>query len=174
MKRLLAVLFLAVFLLPTRAFGIDLTTGRVTQSEVIFSGRDTQYIDFYCTGQIHDGSIPNTATNAHNTSKIQGWYLYSAEAFPTSGGVPPSVSNLFIWDEEDLDLLGSEDGGTTAWAGSLLVHPTLKRKTLPNIMLPRADLHVNHYHLVRGALTIDVDGQSTTSANWTIRLHFVR
>lgn len=176
MKRLLAVLFLAVFLLPAVAFSAqaDYAIGRVTQSEVIAAGRDTRYITFLCTGGINDGSIPDTDINAHNASKIQGWYLYEVEAFPTSGGIAPDAANVMVYDADGLDLLGSEDGGTTAYAGLSLIHATLKRKVIPNLYLPRAGLHVNHWPLVTGTLTLDVDAQATANANYTIRMTFVR
>jgi hypothetical protein len=79
-----------------------------------------------------------------------------------------------IYDANGLDLLGSIDGGTTAYAGLTLIHATLVRRCLPNLYLPRAGLHVNYYPVVTGTLTLDVDNQATVSADWTIVLTFVR
>lgn len=131
-------------------------------------------ITFVCVGDSGNGSIPNTATNTANTAFIRGWYLTKVEAFPTSGGTAPDAADVMIYDSDGLDLLGSEDGGTTAWAGLTLIHATLKRACVPNLYLPRAGLHVNYYPAITGALTLDVDNQGTNDAEATVVLTFVK
>ncbi|HEA65889.1 hypothetical protein LCGC14_1902420 [marine sediment metagenome] len=171
MKRLLiAVLILLVPLLsfalpPAEAAG-------VWQSHQVY-GDEVQTITFQCIGSAQ-GEVVNTDILDQYTRMLTGWYLYKVEAFPTSGGVAPDAANVFIYDADGLDLLGSEDGGTTAYAGLNLVHATLKRAAFPNLYLPRAGNHVNYYPEVRGTLTLDVDGQGTNAAEWTIVLTFVQ
>ncbi len=145
----------------------------VTQSAVQVSSH-VRTLTFVCVGDDSSGAVANTDTNTANTAFIKGWYLYSVSAFPTSGGTAPDAADVMVYDSDGLDLLGSEDGGTTAYAGLTLVHATLKRKAKPNLYLPRAGLHVNDYPLVTGVLTVDTDNQATASAGWTIVLTFVR
>ncbi len=127
-------------------------------------------VTFICTGDAANGSIPNTDM----TEDMKGWYLYSVTAFPTAGGTAPDAADVFILDENDLDLLGCEDGSTTAYAGLTLIHATLTRKALPNLYTPRAGNHVNFYPMVTGTLTLKVANQATNDAEYTIVLTFIR
>jgi len=146
--------------------------GTVVQSASMVQN-DIRQVTFTCTGDASDGSIPNTDTNTAITGYIKGFYLYKVEAFPTDGGTAPDAADVLIYDSDGLDLLGSEDG-STAYAGLGLIHATLKRSCLPNMHLPRADLHVNFYPSINGALTLDVVNQATASAEYTIVLTFVK
>ena len=148
--------------------------GRIAPGKQAQIASDIRTLTFICVGDSGNGSVPNTTTNTKNTGFITGWYLYKVEVFPTSGGTAPDAADLMIYDADGLDLLGSEDGGTTAFAGLTLVHATLKRATLPNLYLPRDGSHVNFYYEIRGAITLDVDNQGTASADWTIVLTFVK
>jgi len=169
------ILIAWLLLIPVGVFAansaITQTAGNVYDSNNYVAART---LTFVITGDDGTGAIANTDTSAANTSWIQGWYLYKVEAFPTSGGTAPDVADVMVYDSDGLDLLGSEDGGTTAYAGLTLVHATLKRTCVPNLYLPRAGLHVNYYPMITGTLTLDVDNQATVSANWTIVLTFVR
>jgi len=171
MRKLIFLLtLLFVLLFPGFVFAV----GTVVQGDVTVVFKNTFTLTFTCTGDAADGSIPNTDVTTANTTKLKGLYLYKVEAFPTSEGTAPNPADVMVYDEDGLDLLGSEDGGTTAYAGLTLVHATLKRTTLPNLYLPRAGNHVNYFPQITGVLTLDVDNQTTASANWTIVLTFVR
>lgn len=169
MKKIL-YLTLVLYLLSSVA---ALAAGVVSQMPATISD-NTRTITFTCIADSAAATIPNTDTNSSNTAFIKGWYLYSVEAFPTTGGTAPDAADVMIYDADGLDLLGSEDGGTTAYAGLALIHATLKRRVLPNLYLPRAGLHVNFAPIITGALTLDVDNQATNSANFTVVLTFVR
>lgn len=175
MKRLILFLLFLSLSFPSFLFAAG---SSVTQTQDVI--RNTQgfpsahTLTFVCTGDDGNGSIVNTDTSTANTSFIKGWYFVSAEAYPTSGGTAPDAADVMIYDANGLDLLGSIDGGTTAYAGLTLIHATLARRCLPNLYLPRAGLHVNYYPVVTGTLTLDVDNQATVSADWTIVLTFVR
>lgn len=85
----------------------------------------------------------------------------------------PDAASVFVLDVDSLDLLGSEDGSTTAWAGLNLIHATLKRSTLPNLYLPRAGSHSNYFPEITGGLTLKVADQATERAVWYVELIFV-
>ncbi|MBA7713240.1 hypothetical protein ES703_122240 [subsurface metagenome] len=70
-------------------------------------------------------------------------------------------------------MLGSEDGGTTAYNGLNLIHATLKRFCFPNLYTPRAGLHMNYFPLVKSLLTLKVS-DSAANATITIVLIFSR
>ncbi len=171
MKKLLTILIaicLIAFSSPVWA------AGTVTQTLEKVS-KNIRTITFVCTGDSGNGSIPNTDTNVPNTAFIRGWHLTKVEAFPTSGGTAPDEADVMIYNANGLyplDLLGSEDFGTTPWAGDALIHATLTQACVPNMHLPRAGLHANYYPEITGVLTLDVDGQGTGSADWTIVLTF--
>jgi hypothetical protein len=174
MKKLLTIL-ITICLISFS--GSAWAAGTVTQSPpdaVAKVSRNIRTITFVCVGDSSNGSIPNTDTNTSNTAFIRGWYLYKIEAFPTLDGTAPDEAHIMIYDSDGLDLLGSEDGGTTPYAGLTMIHATLKRTCLGNLYLPRAGSHVNFFHEIRGVLTLDVDLQGTASADWTIVLTFVK
>ena len=174
MKRIIFTA-LMVLLLVGHAFG----AGTVTQS-IKQIAKDVYIVTFICIGDSSNGSIPNTATKDNDDStskrvlngKIRGLRLKEVKAYPTSGGTAPLASNVFIVDDDNLDLLGSEDGSTTAWAGLTLIHATLTRSAVPNRYLPRAGQHQNYWPPVDGVLTLKVTGQTTASADYTIELKF--
>jgi len=132
-----------------------------------------------CTGDAGAGALTGTVPN----TSVPGWIiqyltkkkpyqLVEVQAYPTSGGTAPDAASIFLLDANSLDLLGSEDGSTTPWAGLNLIHATLPRSAFPNKYLPRAGLHANYYPVVTGALTLKTIDQGTASADWTIRLIF--
>lgn len=185
MKRLLkSLLMISVLLmLAFPALALPPSDGDCTISQKIDKVRDThgnlltdaetRRIVFTCTGDSTDGSVPNTEISASDLNFIRGWYLYRVEVYPTSGGTPPTTgADVFILDGEDMDLLGSEDGGTTAYNGLNLVHATLKRTCMPNMYLPRDGSHVNYFWDITDFLTLKVSGQTDVSANYTVELFF--
>lgn len=176
MKNLIIIILLFMVTFPAISEG----AGSVVQGSIVNVGQENRdsnparTITFLCTGDSGDGTIPNTVITAANFEKVKGWYLYEVEAYPTSGGTAPDAADVFILDANTIDLLGSEDGGTTAYAGLTLIHATLGRVTKPNMYLPRAGLHVNDYPMIKNLITLKVSNQATVSANWTIVLTFVR
>jgi hypothetical protein len=86
----------------------------------------------------------------------------------------PDAASAFIVNENGFDLLGSEDGSTTAYAGLNLIHATLARSTFPNMYLARAGLHSNYFPEITGALTLKQIDQATALAAWTVELTFVK
>lgn len=175
MRKLILFLCFVFLLIPTLLFAAGAS---VTQTQTVVRNSDgypvSQTLTFICTGDNATGAIANTDTSSANTALITGWYLVSVDAYPTSGGTAPDAADVMIYDANSLDLLGSEDGGTTAYAGLTLLHATLPRRCLPNLYLPRAGIHVNYYPVITGTLTLDVDNQATNSANWTVVLTFAR
>ena len=144
------------------------TTGNLTLE------MQTRRLVFECTGDSSDGSIENQTISDDDLNFVRGWYFYRVEAFPTVGGAqaPTTGADVFIFDGEDLDLLGSEDGGTTAYAGLNLIHATLKKAALPNMFLTRAGNHVNYYWDITDHLSLKVSGQTNAAADYTIELFF--
>ena len=174
MKRFKSILLTIIFLLSTsRAY----SAGSVTQTIAEIS-RGCYEVTFVCIGDAANGSIPATATadndanGAALNSKIIGKYLTLVKAFPTVGGTAPDAANVFVYDKNGLYLLGSEDGGTTSYAGLNLIHATLTKACLPNLYFARSGLHANYYPRITGAITVAVAAQATASADWTIVLLF--
>jgi len=165
-KRIGMIALLFVFLYV----GICQAAGTVVQTEANYPDSGERHVIFTCTGSADDGSIPNTATNDAVTGFIKGYRLYQVDAYPTSGGTAPDAASVFILDANSLDLLGSEDGSTTAYQGLNLIHATLKRTTFPDAYIPRAGAHAFYHPLISGALTLKVIDQATHSANYTVVL----
>jgi hypothetical protein len=129
---------------------------------------------FTCVGDVGDGSIPDTTISKDDMNFIRGWCLTKVEAYQTTVGVGADAdeASIFILDSEGMDLLGSEDGGTTPYAGRYMIHATLKRMCFLNAYLPRIGLHTNYYDAITNYLTLRVIDQATPSADWTIVLTF--
>jgi len=174
MKRLLFSICI-VLLFPALTFA---AAGTVSEAITKDSPTGVIKITFTCTGGTAGdaGTIPNTALSGSALQLLtykKPYYLYRVTAYPTAGGTAPDAADVFILTANNEDLLGSEDNGTTAYAGLNLIHATLTQSTLPNIYLPRAGLHANYFPETTGALTLKVSNQATASANWTIELYFV-
>ena len=129
-------------------------------------------VTFTCIGDSSNGSIPNEDFNS--ADEVTGYYMLNIMAYPTSGGTAPDAADVFILDANDLDLLGSVDGGTTAYNGLNLIHATLTKMNLPSYLDTKAGSNVNFYHLVTGELTLKVANQGTASADYTIVCTFIR
>ena len=169
MKRFFA---LALILVPALALAAGTVTQTITQID-----KYTRVVKFICTGDASDGTIPDT-TMADNDSDgnvlmgaVRGWSLIRVRAYRTAGGTSPDAGDVFILDNGE-DLLGSEDGGTTAYAGLTLIHPTKTLSTYPNCYTPRAGEHLNDYPRLTAAWILRVSNQATASANYTIELWF--
>lgn len=168
MKKLILIL-LAIVLL---AFPVGaLAAAGVIQGSAVDIGEDRlnsnpiRTITFLITATA-GGAIPDTVLTARNFEKVKGWCFRGVEAYPT-GGVAPTAASVFILDADGLDLLGSEDGETTAYNGLNLIHATLKRFCYPNLYTPRAGLHMNYIPPVKSLLTLKV---TDTAANATITI----
>ena len=129
-------------------------------------------VTFTCTSDTSTKDIPDTDFNS--ADEVTGYYMLNIMAYPTSGGTPPDAANVFILDENNLDLLGSIDGGTTAYNGLNLIHATLAKMNLPSYLDTKAGSNVNFYHLVTGELTLRVTGMTTGLADYTIVCTFIR
>jgi len=116
-------------------------------------------------------SLATTAANATAASAIDITSAAGAGNH-TLDATRPDAASIFVLDADSLDLLGSEDGSTTPWAGLNLIHATLARSTFPNMYLPRAGSHANHYPAITGALTVKVIDQATALATWFVVLTF--
>ena len=164
--------------MASNAFGV---AGTVTQKFAPLS-EGFATVTFTCTGGTAGdaGTIPNTAmaTDTFNyltTRSAKGWYLYSVTAFPTAGGTAPDAASVFVLEgTTGLYLLGSEDGGTTAYGGLNLIHATLAKSTFPNKFLTQAGTHKDYFPELKYNLTLIVADQATASANWTIVFTFVQ
>jgi len=175
-KSILILSVLLMIVLPFTAFAAGsapVTTKKYPVSHVYPNKWDREII-FTCTGDSVNGSIPNKTISAANLSTIRGWFLYEVEAYPTDGGTAPDAASVFILDSDGMDLLGSEDGGTTPYAGSNLIHATLKRSCFPNKYLPRAGKHVNYYPKITRPIILKVIDQGAASGNWTVVLKFFK
>ncbi len=128
-------------------------------------------VTFTCVSDASAHTIPDTDFNS--TGEVTGYYLLNVMAYPT-GRTPPDAGNVFILDENDFDLLGSVDGGTTAYNGLSLIHTTLTRMNLPSYYDAKAGSNVNFYHIISGELTLKVTGMTTDSATYTIVCTFIR
>ena len=170
MKKLFMALILTLFLTASVH-----AAGTVTQSMETYGGDDKVVVTFLCTGDASDGSIPNTTLSADIYTYVKGMYLYEVGAFPTTGGTAPDEANVFVLDTKTgIDLLGSEDGGTTAYGGLKLIHATLGQIAKPNIYLPRAGQHGYNSPIIKSLPILKVTAQGTNSANFTIVMTFVK
>lgn len=178
MKKLILILSAICFLLiPSTAMGVA-GVSPVTQKRIQIAdchpAQEIRQLIFSCVGDSTNGSIPNKEISIDDLNFIRGWCLTGIEAYQTTVGTPPDAdaASVFILDSGGMDLLGSEDGGTTAYAGLNLIHATLKRTCYPNLHLARAGLHTNYFPLVVDLLTLKVIDQATHSADYTIVLIF--
>ncbi len=172
MKKTILALILAVSLIiPAISWGAA-TPGSCVQTVVDYTGGFV-VVEMACTGNSSDGSLPTAGIPLSSSimALIEGThYLYTVSAYPTTGGTAPDAADVFIMDANGEDLLGSTDGGTTANKGANLIHATLKKVTIPYSHY----LSMHYYPPVVNTLTLKVSNQATASANWTIKLVFVR
>lgn len=171
MKTMKGLIILAVMLFATQTWA---AAGSCVQTTKNYPANGIRQVIFTCTGSTVDGSIPNTAMSTANANWINGWQLFQVDAYPTALGTAPDAADVFILDANSLDLLGSEDGSTTAYGGLNLIHATLKRSTAPDFYTPRAGLHSFYFPYITGGLTLKVSNQATVSANYTIVLSFYK
>jgi hypothetical protein len=172
MKKLFALLVCALLMIPSAAWcdGTCVITHGKHNIEKSSPTRQIRQLIFTCVGDVVNGSIPNKEISAADLDFIRGWCLKKVEAYPTAGGVAPALSSIFILDADGMDLLGSEDGSTTPYAGLYMIHPTLKRKCYPNTYLTRAGLHTNWNDRIVSLLTLKVIDQDTASAEYVVVL----
>jgi len=165
-----ALLIASVFVYNALA----VTPGTVTTTVTSYLRGETRMknITFVCIGSVDAAAIPDTDFN--ELGEVTGWYLYSVKAYPTSGGTAPDAADVFILDENDMDLLGSIDGGTTAYNGLNLIHATLTKMTIPSYYDTRAGSNLNYFHMIDGTLTLKVSNQATNSADFTIECTFIQ
>lgn len=178
-KLILTISMLLCLLIPNIAMS---TVGSVVISQKRIQIADShpaeevRQLIFTCTGDVTDGSIPDTTISASDMNFIRGWCLRKVEAYQTTVGVAPDAdeASIFILDSDGMDLLGSEDGGTTPYAGKYMIHATLKRMCFLNAYFPRAGLHANYYDPIVKLLTLRVIDQATASADYTVVWTFTK
>lgn len=129
--------------------------GTVTETRRYRDHGEKIEVEFYCVGDAADGSVPNTTIN-----DLEGYYFYSAESWPKSGGTAPDAANVTVTDAEGEDLLGGN--------GTNLIHATAKQTCLPKA----AFMALNFYPIIKDSLTLAVANQATASATYYIRLTF--
>ena len=170
MKRLIIIISLFLLVFPAVVFGASIVQGSVVDvGEDRLNSNPTRTLTYICVG-----NPDNEEMTARNFEKVKGWCLTWVEVFPTSGGVAPDAASIFILDEEDMDLLGCEDGSTTPYAGLNIIDADYKRACYPNLYLTRAGLHVNYFPSVMNLLTLKVIDQGAATGAFTIRLTFER
>lgn len=185
--RTLILLVCSLFLFVFVFVGISLGAGSsVTVTKASIKARPTssspdtevafKTVTFTCIGDDGTGAVSNTSTSGTSgvDDHILGWYLYSAVAYPTAGGTAPDAADVLIYDENGMDLLGSPDGGTTAYGGLNLIHATLAKISFPYFYQTNLTAYQTYFPLITGSLTLDVDNQATNDATYTIVLTFVR
>lgn len=168
MRKLIGLLLvLLLFGLPLVAIPAEL----VTQSAAIQTSPETWEVVFTIQTATN-GSMTATPLTAANIAVLRGMYLIQVDAFPTVGGTAPDAASVFLYDENDIYYLGSEDGGTTAHAGLNLIHATLAKSCIPSMYLTGQDSHINYFWPIRGSLTLAIADQATNTAHITIILVF--
>lgn len=172
MKKLLfLIIIVALVSVPSSSFGAPSSGHTGTPYQVSTHCRT---LTWALTADSTDGSFQNTVTNTANTTFITGWSLYRVTAYSPAGGTDPDAADVLIKDSNGEYILGSEDGGTTAYQGLNLIHATLTYSCIPDLYLPRAGDHYPYYPVVTGALTIIIKNQATHSASVNIVLTFVK
>ena len=131
--------------------------GTVVETRTYLDHGKKIQVELYCVGDASNGSIPNTAITG-----LEGFYIYSAEAWPKAGGTAPDAADVTLTDVELEDVLGGNGVG--------LIHATAKQSTLPEI----AFMTLNFYQLIKGTLTFAVANQTTNSATYYVRFTFTK
>lgn len=168
MKKLITITILFLLAFPMGVFGASVTQGSIVDvGEDRLNSNPTRTLEFVCVG-----NPANEEMTTRNFEKVKGWCLTWVEVIP--GATAPDEASIFILDAEGLDLLGCEDGSTTAYAGLYMIHATLKRACYPNLYLARAGLHVNYFPPIRSLLTLKVIDQGAATGMFTVRLTFER
>ena len=161
MKRLIFLIVIALMLLlPGNVFAAGTVTQAVTDVwSYDFEGDKIGFrtLVFTCVGAASGGAISDTASSADNTDLIQGWYLVKVLIVPGATN-PTANSDVYIKDENSIDLLGAGGENLLDATGAQEIYPLLATKGgSPPIV---------------GALTLDVDNQSVNSATYVITLIF--
>lgn len=156
MKKTLIFLMMLVFC-ASIAYGAG-TCVELTDYEE--RGDNYRSLYFDCNG--------NATVAQFETDKFKGWHLFSAEAWPVSGGTAPDAADLTIKAVDQKNGLVLEDllGGN----GVGLIHATLAQRCAPkSTFTGLAD-----YPLVKTSLKFDIANQATASADFVIRVTGVK
>lgn len=168
MKKLIGLILLLGLLIPSLAFSANTVTQTVDTSMLGKFG--IVKLRFTCDGN----TLADTAITQKTLGIIGGMYLYTVETWPISGGTKPDAADVMIYDANGLDLLGSEDGGSTAYNGLNLINADYARITFPNLYIPRAGAHNNYFPMISSILTLDVDNQGAAGGDFVVELTFVK
>ncbi len=154
---LLLAVMVSLLLSQTQAFA----AGTASTPRVVPIGTMMRIISVTFKGDAADGSVPAVTLPDAIMADLKGYYLYSVRAYPVSGGTAPDPANVAV-NNPRKDLLGALGVGLVPASGE-------------NEMLPyNAFTEKDFYPAIVDPLTIEVTGQGTPSADFTVDLIAVR
>jgi len=167
--RIFGLMAALVLLFSGAAIAVEGMTGAVTYNPKRDAYEITLTITTHTDGSLVAKSTDDVTVDGKTLTEWMKWkYLYEVHAKP--GTTAPDAADLIILDKDGMGLLGSPDGGTTAYGGKNLIHATLSKMTHPYFYNTNAATYDKHYHLITGALTLDVLNQATNSGIVIVRL----
>ena len=146
--------------------------------ERVYQDGDDVTVTIKCVGAPSDTSSDTLLWQGRSlTDIIKGKYFYQVCAAPLAVDPPDDSTNLLIYlklnRDEKVDILGSEDN-STAYHGLNIIDSTTPECAVGNMYIKRAGEHVNHFWKIDNTITIDIDNQTDTTAEYTLTLYFVR
>jgi len=153
MKKYIAIIITVIMLMASNLWA----AGSVTQTLSDTANPIMKSLKFACTGDAADGSIPNTNISADIMAAIEGFFVYTISAYPTSGGTAPDAADVTIL-QGTFDILGGK--------GVNLIHATLRQDVYPYSLFMTSW----RYWPITSTLTLAVANQATHSANYIIEL----
>jgi hypothetical protein len=157
MKKIILTV-LAVLLMASNLYAAD---GSCTQTAASYPG-GFYVVTFACTGDSATGAIPNQTVSTGAMSILKGYYyLYQVVAYPTPGGTAPDAADVTV-SMDNQDLLGTK--------GVNLIHATATYDTHPY----SAFMTAYRYPAITSNVSMAVANQATASANYTVKLIFVK
>jgi len=171
MKRLfLVIMAFALLAAFGSAWAVEGMTGAVTYNPAREAYEITLTITTKTDGSLTAMSTDDVTVDGKTVTEWIKWkYLYEVHA-KTGTLAATDASDLIILDDDSMGLLGSPDGGTTAYGGTDIFHATLSKMTHPYYYNTSAATYDKHYHLITGALTLDILNNSVNTANVIVKL----
>lgn len=154
-------IFLAIMAVLLMASTSWATAGSCTQTVSDYIGGMVK-VSLVCTADSTNGTLPTQTIDTDTMTLLTGtYYLYSVTAYKTVGGTAPDAADVTVL-MNSMDLLGGK--------GVNLIHASATYDTAPY----SAFMASYRYPMIVNTLTVAVANQSTSSANFTIELLFVR